>query len=141
MDKEQLLKILNDSSRNTMMETLEMEYIDVGDDFLVAKMPITSKVYQPMGLLHGGATAALAESVGSAASAALMQSVWHDIRGIELAINHLRSKKEGTLYATAKLVHKGSTLHLWQVEVRDEDDKLVSLAKITNIVRKKREKK
>ena len=140
MDKEQVLVMLNQSSRNTLMETLEMEYIDFGNDFLKAKMPVNSRVYQPMGILHGGATAALAESVGSAASAVIMRSDSHDIRGIELAINHLKSKKEGTLFATAKLMHKGNTLHLWQVEIKDEDDNLISLAKITNIVREKRDK-
>ncbi|MEN8139120.1 MAG: PaaI family thioesterase [Bacteroidota bacterium] len=141
MDKKQVLGLLNQMSRNTLMETLEMEYIDLGEDFLKAKMPINSRVYQPMGILHGGATAALAESVGSAASAVLMKSNEHDIRGIELAINHIKSKKEGILYATAKLMHKGNTLHLWQVEIKDEEDKLISLAKITNIVREKREDK
>jgi len=139
MDKKQLLTMLNNSSKNTLMETLEMEYIDVGEDFLKAKMPVNSRVFQPMGLLHGGATAALAESVGSAASAVLMKSVDHDIRGIELAINHLKSKKDGMVIATAKLIHKGATLHLWQVEIKDENDNLVSLAKITNIVRRKRD--
>ena len=135
MVKEEILKMLNSVSKNTLMDTLNMEYIDLGDDFLKAKMPVTPKVYQPMGILHGGATAALAESVGSAASAVLMKSDKHDIRGIELAINHIKSKKEGVVFATAKLMHKGSTLHLWQVEIKDEEDNLISLAKITNIVR------
>lgn len=138
MDKKLVLEMLNNSSKNTLMETLSMEYIDFGEDFLKAKMPINSKVYQPMGILHGGATAALAESVGSAASAVIMRSNNHDIRGIELAINHLKSKKDGMLYATAKLMHKGNTLHLWQVEIKDEEDMLISLAKITNIVREKK---
>jgi len=138
MEKEQVLEMLNNVSRNTLMETLEMEYIDFGDDFLKAKMPVNSKVYQPMGILHGGATAALAESVGSAASAILLRSDQHDIRGIELAINHIKSKKEGEVFATAKLMHKGNTLHLWQVEIKDEEGNLISLAKITNIVREKR---
>ncbi|MCK5825150.1 MAG: PaaI family thioesterase [Ichthyobacteriaceae bacterium] len=138
MNKLEMLSMLNKVSRNTLMQTLSMEYINLGEDFLTAKMPVNSKVYQPMGILHGGATAALAESVGSAASAVLMKSDSHDIRGIELAINHIKSKKEGYVFATAKLMHKGNTLHLWQVEIKDEDDNLISLAKITNIVREKR---
>ena len=129
---------LNKVSRNTLMETLEIEYIDFGEDYLTATMPVSSKVYQPMGILHGGATAALAESVGSAASAVLMQSDKLDIRGIELAINHIKSKKDGLLTAKAQLMHKGSTLHLWQVDIRDEKNELIALAKITNIVREKR---
>ena len=72
MDKENLLKRINNSNKNTLMETLEMDFIDVGDDFLIAKMPVNSRVYQPDGVLHGGATVALAESVGSAASSCLL---------------------------------------------------------------------
>lgn len=138
MEKQQVIDKLNLVSRNTLMETLSIEYIDFGDDFLKASMPVNSKVYQPMGILHGGATAALAESVGSAASAVLMKTQTHDIKGIELAINHIRSKVEGVVFATAKLMHKGNTLHLWQVEIVDEEGKLISLAKITNILLEKR---
>lgn len=138
MEFELNLEKLNKFNKNTLMETLEIEYIDYGEDFLTAKMPVNSRVYQPMGILHGGATAALAESVGSAASAVLMQSDKLDIRGIELAINHIKSKKDGILIAKAQLMHKGRTLHLWQVDVRDENNDLIALAKITNIVREKR---
>lgn len=138
MDKEEALKKLNKVCENTLMSTLEIEYIDLGDDFLTAKMPVNYKVHQPMSILHGGATAALAESVGSAASAVLMKSDKYDIRGIELAINHLKSKKEGVVFATAKLMHKGNTLHLWQIKIKDEEGDIISIAKITNIIREKK---
>lgn len=116
------------------METLEIEFIDLGDDFITAKMPVTSKVHQPYGILHGGATAALAESVGSCASAFFLRDTTKIIKGIELSINHIKSKKEGHVFATAKAIHKGRTTHLWEVKIVDEDNNLISLCKITNIV-------
>ena len=116
------------------METLGIEYIEVGEDYLVAKMPVTSKVHQPMGLLHGGATVALAESVGSAASLLFIDTDKFEVRGIEISANHLKSIREGVVYATATIVHKGKTIHLWQIRITDQDGNLISLCKLTNIV-------
>ncbi|WP_299002858.1 PaaI family thioesterase [uncultured Tenacibaculum sp.] len=134
MNKQESLTILNNYNKNTLMETLEIEFIDLGDDFITAKMPVTSKVHQPYGILHGGATAALAESVGSCASAFFLRDTTKIIKGIELSINHIKSKKEGHVFATAKAIHKGRTTHLWEVKIVDEDNNLISLCKITNIV-------
>ena len=137
MNKQESLTILNNYNKNTLMETLEIEFIDLGDDFITAKMPVTSKVHQPYGILHGGATAALAESVGSCASAFFLRDTNKIIKGIELSINHIKSKKEGHVFATAKAIHKGRTTHLWEVRIVDEDNNLISLCKITNIVLEK----
>lgn len=134
LDKEQFLQFSKKLSENTLMETLGIEYIEVGDDYLVAKMPVNPKVHQPMGLLHGGATAALAESVGSAASLLFIDTDKFEVRGIEISVNHLKSKREGVVYATAKIVHKGKTIHLWQIKITDEENNLISLCKLTNIV-------
>ncbi|WP_435254516.1 PaaI family thioesterase [Tenacibaculum sp. A30] len=134
MNKQESLTILNNYNKNTLMETLEIEFIDLGDDFITAKMPVTSKVHQPYGILHGGATAALAESVGSCASAFFLRDSNKIIKGIDLSINHIKSKKEGHVFATAKAIHKGRTTHLWEVKIVDEDNNLISLCKITNIV-------
>ena len=116
------------------METLEIEFVSIGDDFLVAKMPVNSKVFQPQGILHGGATAALAETVGSCASAFFLNDVTKIIKGLEFSIHHLKSKNEGVIYATARQIHKGRTTHLWEVKVTDEGDNLISICKLTNIV-------
>lgn len=134
MNKEQILNICNEMSKNTLMETLQIEYIDAGEDFLTAKMPVNSRVHQPMGLLHGGATVALAESVGSAASHMFIDSKNFEVRGIEIAANHLRSKTEGVVYATAKILHKGKQIHLWEIRITDEDGKLISLCKLSNLI-------
>ena len=134
MDTIAILKAFNESSKNTLMETLDIEYVALGDDFLTAKMPVNSKVHQPYGQLHGGATAALAESVGSAASNFFIDDKTQFVNGIQLSINHIKSKREGTVFATATNIHKGRTTHLWEVRIVDENDDLISVAKMTNIV-------
>ena len=134
MDREELLKAFNARSKNTLMETLDIEYVAIGDDFLTAKMPVSSKVHQPYGQLHGGATAALAETVGSAASNFFIDSKNQFVNGIQLSINHVKSKREGVVFATAKNIHKGKSTHLWEVKIVDEEDNLISIAKMTNIV-------
>jgi uncharacterized protein (TIGR00369 family) len=133
-DKEKILSMCNAFSKNTLMETLEIEFIDAGDDFLVAKMPVNPRIHQPMGLLHGGASVALAESVGSAASMLFVNPEESEIRGIEISANHLKSKKEGIVFGTAKIIHKGRSLHLWEIKITDEEGKLISLCKLTNMV-------
>ena len=133
-DKEKILSMFNLFSKNTLMETLEIEFIDAGEDFLVAKMPVNPRIHQPMGLLHGGASVALAESVGSAASMLFVNPEESEIRGIEISANHLRSKKEGIVFGTAKIIHKGRSLHLWEIKITDEEGKLISLCKLTNMV-------
>lgn len=134
MDKDQLLKKFNNRSKNTLGETLDIEFVDIGEDFLTAKMPVTSKVHQPLGQLHGGASAALAEQVASAASNFFIDSENQFVNGIELTINHIKSKREGVVFATAKNIHKGKSTHLWEVKIVDEEGKLISICKMTNIV-------
>jgi uncharacterized protein (TIGR00369 family) len=122
------------------METLEIEYIDAGEDFLKAKMPVNSRVHQPMGLLHGGATVALAESVGSAASLMFINPEKQEVRGIEISANHVRSKREGTVFCTAKIIHKGASIHLWEIRIVDENDKLISICKLSNMILSRRDR-
>lgn len=140
LDKSKMLEYCNEFSKNTLMQTLNIEYIDAGEGFLVAKMPVNSSVHQPMGLLHGGASVALAESVGSAASHFFINDKEQEIRGIEISANHLRSIREGVVYGTARIIHKGKTLHLWEIKVTDEDGNLISLCKLTNMVLTKEKK-
>ena len=133
-DKNKILQLCNDWCKNTLMNTLEIEYIDAGEDFLTAKMPVNSRVHQPMGLLHGGATVALAESVGSAASLLFINAEKQEARGIEISANHIRSKREGTVFCTAKILHQGRSIHLWEIKITDEEGKLISLCKLTNMI-------
>lgn len=133
-DKDKILQLCNAWCKNTLMETLEIEYIDAGEDFLTAKMPVNSRVHQPMGLLHGGATVALAESVGSAASLMFINTEKQEVRGIEISANHLKSKREGTVFCTARIIHQGRSIHLWEIKITDEAGKLISLCKLTNMI-------
>lgn len=134
MNKNKILEKLNSYSKDTLMETLKIEFVSVGDNFLTAKMPVTSEVHQPYGILHGGATAALAETVGSSASSLFIDTELKIVKGITLSINHLKSIKEGIVYATARPIHKGRTTHLWEIKVMDEQENLISISKLTNIV-------
>jgi 1,4-dihydroxy-2-naphthoyl-CoA hydrolase len=134
LDKDKMLEYCNEFSKNTLMETLRIEFIDAGEGFLVAKMPVNSLVHQPMGLLHGGASVALAESVGSAASHFFINDKNQEVRGIEISANHLRSIREGVVFGTARIIHKGRSLHLWEIKITDEEGNLISLCKLTNMV-------
>lgn len=133
-DKNTMLENCKKWCENTLMQTLEIEFIDAGEGFLKAQMPVNPRVHQPMGLLHGGASVALAESVGSAASLMFINPETHEVRGIEIAANHVKSKRAGMVYGTAKIIHKGRMVHLWEIKITDENDMLISLCKITNIV-------
>ncbi len=137
-DKQKILDYCNGFAKTTLMGTLNIEYVDAGEDFLVATMPVNPSVHQPMGLLHGGATVALAESVGSAASMLFVNSDLFEVRGIEIAANHLKSKRNGIVTATAKIIHKGKSIHLWEIRIVDENDNLISICKLTNMVLPKR---
>ncbi len=132
-DKEKILATINQRCKNTLMETLQIEYIEVGDEYLVAKMPVTPRVHQPDGILHGGATVALAESVGSAASLVFLDTHDFIIRGIEISANHLRSIAQGEVYATARLLHKGRTTQLWEIKITDQQQHIISICKLTTI--------
>ena len=137
MEKDQVLSITNAICKNTLMETLEIEFIDFGENFLKARMPVTSKVHQPDGVLHGGATAALAESVGSAAVFVLNNDPSIQVRGIEITANHLKSISKGYVYAIASPLHQGKTIQLWEIRIEDEKANLISICKLTTFKKRK----
>lgn len=128
------LEKLNAINKNTLMETLDIRYVEIGEDYLVASMPVNSRVHQPMGLLHGGASVALAESVGSAASLHFIDHEKQEVRGLEINANHVRSIREGTIKATARMLHKGRTTVLWEIRIEDEKNRLISICKLTCII-------
>ena len=138
MDKEKVLKVCNQIADKGLLKTLEIKFTDVGNDFLTATMPVNEKVYQPDGILHGGATVALAETVGSAAVAVLTKNSNLTIRGIEINANHIKSVKNGTVIATAKPIHLGKTIQLWEIRTVDEENQLISISKLTTYTRQKK---
>ncbi len=131
---------LNAHRDDTLMDTLAIRYIEAGEEFLVAEMPVDSRHLQPMGILHGGASAALAESVGSAASAMVLGDRRRAAVGLELAINHLGAVRAGAMVrARAEAVHLGRSTHLWQIMLTDANDRKIALAKLTMLVLEGRE--
>lgn len=133
LSRQEILSKANEVSKNTLMETLNIEMIDYGNDFLVARMPVTPKVLQPDGVLHGGATAALAESVGSFASHIFLDVEQNFVRGLEITVNHLKSVTEGFIYAKATFLHKGKTTQLLDIRVTDDHDNLIAICRLTTI--------
>lgn len=134
MNKQDLQQKWDTLPENNLMRLWQMEIAEVGENYLVMTMPVTDKVTQIDGVLHGGATLALAETAGSVAAFLLHRKPNEQIRGIELSANHLRSGKIGdTLFATAKCINAGRTLQLWEINITNQDNKLISYCKFTTI--------
>ncbi|MDB4027601.1 hotdog fold thioesterase [Flavobacteriaceae bacterium] len=133
LSKHEILASCAQMCKNTLMETLNIEFVDVTQDTITARMPVNSRVHQPDGVLHGGASVALAESVGSAGAYIFLQNKNVSIRGIEIAANHVKSIRDGFVYAHASIVHKGRTTQLWQIRIENQDKELISLVKLTTL--------
>ncbi len=120
---------------DTLMSHLGITFVEIGPDFLSAKMPVTSAAVQPFRILHGGATAALAETVASMASLLVLNTATHYSVGLTLTINHIRSVPQGgEVTATARAQHLGRSTHVWAVQVQQADGKLVATATLTAAV-------
>ena len=133
MEKKLVLKLMNGSEKESLMRTLEIDFVDVGEDFLIARMPVSPKLHQPDGVLHGGATFALAESVGSAAAYLFNKTQNPMVRGIEMSGNHLKGISEGFVYAKAIAIHNGKTTQIWEIKVTNEAGDLISSCKLTTL--------
>ncbi len=120
--------------KGTLMETLGIELVGAAADEVAATMPVEPRTHQPMGLLHGGATVALAESLGSASSYLLVDREKQAVVGIEVNANHIKSVRSGTVKATGRLVHRGRATHIWDIRVTNEQNELVALCRLTNMV-------
>ena len=122
---------MNAMNTNNMIGLLEITMLEATVDRVVATMPVQAKVHQPFGLLHGGASVALAETVASFGAYLNVMDSGMGAVGLEINANHLRGKKDGIVTATATPIHKGRTTHVWQVEIRDEDGKMVCVSRCT----------
>lgn len=131
------VELLNDLSRNTMSEPLGIQFTEVGNGYMKATMPVNKNTHQPYGLLHGGASAALAETIGSVASWASINREKQICVGIEINCNHVRGKKDGIVTATVTPLHVGATTHVWDIKITDERDKLICISRLTVAVLKK----
>lgn len=125
-------EILNKISKGTLMEHLDIVYIEASEGHIVAKMPVDERTFQPMKRLHGGATMALAESVGSAGSLTLVDPKQFAVLGVEISGSHVATTNENEVFGIGTLVHRGKTQHVWEIRVEDKTGKLISLCRLTN---------
>ncbi|MCS6934919.1 MAG: hotdog fold thioesterase [Chitinophagales bacterium] len=126
---------LNAVSVNSMDVHLGIEFTEVGDDYLKARMPVNERTRQPYGLLHGGASCVLAESLGSVAGNLCVEFGKQVVVGVEINANHLRSVREGYVYGTVKPLHVGRSLQVWSIEITNEEGKLVCVSRLTVAVK------
>lgn len=134
MFNEQQLAEANALCRGTLMETLGIVFVAAGGDEVAATMPVGSRTHQPLGLLHGGATVALAESLGSASSYLLIDRDKQAVVGIEVNANHIKGVRSGLVKATGRLVHRGRATHVWDIRVENEQRELVAVCRLTNLL-------
>ena len=120
-------------SQNTLVEHLGIRVIEIGDDYIRASMPVDHRTHQPMGILHGGATVALAETVGSIAAQMAAKPGSHCV-GLEINANHIRSIKTGYVFATATAFHLGRSTQVWQIEIVDEEGRKIAVSRLTMVV-------
>lgn len=134
MLKQVPLEQLNAMNRNTIMEVLGIEYTALSPTTISGKMPVDHRTHQPVGLLHGGATAVLAETLGSMGSTLLIDTKEFAVTGVEVNANHLKGVKSGYVHATATIIHAGRTTHVWNIEVKNDEQNLIAVCRLTVVV-------
>lgn len=127
-------EFFNERGKNTLCDHLAIEFIEIGDDFLTAKMPVDDRTRQPLGILHGGASCVLAETVGSMAAQLCVNFDTHYCVGLDINTNHIRSIKSGYVYGTARPYHLGRSTQVWSIEIVDDAQQLISVTRLTMAV-------
>lgn len=125
---------INAQRKNTLIELLGIEVTEIGEDFIIGTMPVDHRTHQPAGLLHGGASAAMIESIGSLGSSFIVDRNKFGIVGIEINANHVRGVKSGIVSAHLQIVHCGKSTHIWQGTITDEEGNLVCTGRLTVLV-------
>ncbi len=125
---------VNAMCQNTLVSHLGIEFTEIGDDYLTAKMPVDSRTVQPAGIMHGGASAALAETLGSVGSALRLNLSSQGPVGLELNVNHIRAVTSGVVTGTARALHLGRRTHVWEIRVENEAGQLVSAGRLTVMI-------
>ncbi|MEM7128094.1 MAG: hotdog fold thioesterase [Chloroflexota bacterium] len=128
------LNTLNQMHEENLPSFLGIEFVEIGDDFVTARMPVNARVHQPMGQLHGGASVVLAETVGSVASFLAVAENGEGAVGLEVNANHLRPISSGFVYATARPLHLGRRTHVWEIRIVDEADQLICISRLTTMI-------
>jgi len=122
---------LKEKSKNTLVENIGIEYLEISENYIKARMPVDERTRQPYGILHGGASLAFAETLGSVAARLSIDNEQKRCVGIEINANHLRSVHEGFVYGTVKPINIGRTLHVWEITINDEENRLVCISRMT----------
>ena len=133
------LDTLNNFSRKTMAERIGIEFTAIGPDFLEAKMPVDERTHQPFGMLHGGASVALAETMGSVAATCCVDTAKHFCVGLDINANHVRSVRQGFVKGITKPLHIGKKTQVWEIRIVNEQEELVCISRITMAVLEKKE--
>ena len=131
MEKQKKIKRINDGIQNTMTSTIGIEITDIGDDFICGKMPVNERTTQPFGLLHGGASVALAETLGSIGGGIKVYKNNETVVGIEINANHLKSARDGWVYGKATPIRIGKKIQVWNIEITNKDDDLICVSRLT----------
>lgn len=125
------LEKLNARSHNTMSDFLGIVFTELGDDFLIARMPVNARTKQPLGIMHGGASCVLAETIGSTAANVCIDYTTYYCVGLDINTNHIRSAREGFVIGRASPFHLGKTTQVWHIEIKNEEDQLISVNRLT----------
>ncbi len=128
------IEAINQLCSDTFIGFLGIEFLEFTEDFITARMPVSRNKLQPMGVLHGGASLALAESVASAGSFLLVDQTKFEVLGLQVTGNHLSTLSSGEVVARAEIIHKGNYTHVWDVKISANNGKLISVARVTNII-------
>ena len=128
------LEFVIERAKNTMSDQLGIEFIELGDDFLAARMPVDHRTKQPMGIMHGGASCVLAETVGSTAAQYCVEKEKYYCVGLDINTNHIRSMRSGYVIAVAKPFHLGKSTQVWGIDIVDDNQKLISITRLTMAV-------
>ena len=131
MNKKKALQKMNDFQKNTIIEVLGIEITDFGPEYFCGKMPVDHRTVQPYGLLHGGASAVLAESLGSIAGGMQVNRDTQTVVGVEINCNHLRSARDGWVYGKATPLKIGRKIQVWNIEIKNDDGKMVAFSRLT----------
>ena len=140
MDKENIIRLISDRSKDTMVSALGIEITDLGDKYISGKMPVDERTKQPFGLLHGGASAAFAETLGSIGAGNQVNLEQYSVVGIELNSSHLKAVKSGWVYGKATPIRIGRTIQVWDINITNEKDEAVCKSRLTLAVIKKNDR-
>lgn len=128
------LEAINKSSKNTLVEHLGIEITEIGKDYVIGKMPVDKRTHQPFGLLHGGASVVLAESLGSMGANLVVDTSKFYCVGLDINANHVRGVRSGFVYGKATILHAGRTTQVWEIKITNEEEKLVCISRLTMAV-------